>query len=389
MRKILLALGIMALICTPAMAGPNANGAIIVHTNDAYNYSAGTACTTTFGLPADCASAITRSDKNFITAGQRSTVWFLAAFLPTASPRVASVYFGTDVDDLNFDAGSNYGPCGPLGTQQVPDGGWPYDAGNSVGFGTPVIGNTLFVFYVFGLDNYDDVVDAPNPWWCSTINQTGGYAAFFDDSFPPNQDNITKFGCVKWYEAGQNQCPEIIPISGACCFETGECLVLMQADCVAQGGSYVGDDTTCVPDNPCAQPGACCDLETGICRFVLEVACQPPFVFVGGACEPLNPCPQKGACCEPVTGVCTYVLADQCLAPSVWHGEWTCDPNNCPVEPQGACCDPATGACIYVYAAQCLAPMVWHPEWTCDPNYCPPPVATEPTTWGQIKANYR
>jgi hypothetical protein len=132
------------------MAGSNSNGAIIVHTNDAYNYSAGTVCTTTLGAPATCEEAITRSDKNFVTLGQRSTVWFLAAFLPTASPRVASVYFGTDVDDANFDAGSNYGPCGPAGTQQVPDAGWPYDVGNSVGFGTPILGNTLFRFYALG-----------------------------------------------------------------------------------------------------------------------------------------------------------------------------------------------------------------------------------------------
>ena len=49
MRKLLLALGILALLCQPVLAGPNSNGAIIVHTNDAYNYSAGTACTTTLG----------------------------------------------------------------------------------------------------------------------------------------------------------------------------------------------------------------------------------------------------------------------------------------------------------------------------------------------------
>ncbi len=88
MRKILLALGIMALICTPAMAGPNANGAIIVHTNDTYNYNSTTICTTTL-LPTACDAAVTTS-----TRATAAVVWFLAAFLPTASPRVASVYFG-------------------------------------------------------------------------------------------------------------------------------------------------------------------------------------------------------------------------------------------------------------------------------------------------------
>lgn len=388
MRKILLALGIMALICTPAMAGFNANGALIVHTNDAYTYSAGTICTTTLGQPADCASAVTQSNKDFVVSGQKSTVWFLAAFLPSASPRVASVYFGTDVDDVNFDAGSNFGFCGPAGTQQVPDPTWPYDSGNSVGFGTPVLGNTLFRFYYFGLDNYDNDPAAPNPWWCSAINPTGGFAAFYDDNFPPGEDRVTQFGCVKWYEPGFNTCPHIIVASGACCFPTGLCVVLEETACTGQGGHYSGDGTVCEPTNPCAQPGACCDPETGACAFVLEAACLPPMVFLGGECQPTNPCPQKGACCEPVTGICSYVLQANCLAPNVWHPEWTCNPNNCPVEPRGACCAP-DGSCTITYAAECVAPSTWHGDWTCDPNNCPPPVATEPTTWGQIKANYR
>jgi hypothetical protein len=382
MTKILLALGIMALICTPAMAGPNANGAIIVHTNDAYTYLSTTICTTTL-LPVTCEEAITTATKD---TGQ--IVWFLAAFLPIASPRVSVIYFGINYDDVNLDPSVRKGMCAPAGSLEAPDSGWPGNAaGNSVAFGTPKIGITLFPFYYFQVDDYSGGIG--NPFLCSGINPAGGDAAFVDDAFPGNTDNITNFGCVTWYGVGQNHCPQPIVTTGACCFATGECSLYNAADCAALGGIYGGDDTTCVPTNPCAQPGACCDLETGICRFVLESACPLPFQFLGGLCEPVNPCPQKGACCEPVTGACTFVLADACAAPSVWHADWTCQPNNCPVEPQGACCDLATGLCTFVYAAQCQAPLVWHPEWTCQPNYCPPPVATEPTTWGQIKANYR
>lgn len=39
--------------------------------------------------------------------------------------------------------------------------------------------------------------------------------------------------------------------------------------------------------------------------------------------------PPSGACCD-VTGACTYVQEASCFAPSVWHGDWTCDPNQCP-----------------------------------------------------------
>ena len=273
----------------------------------------------------------------------------LAAFLPTASPRVASVYFGTDVDDVNFDAGSNYGLCGPAGTQQVPDQGWPYDVGNSVGFGTPVLGNTLFRFYAFGLDNYDDDPALPNPWWCSAINPTGGYAAFFDDSFPPNEDRITQFGCVKWYEPGYNDCPGMIPISGACCFATGECVVLLGR---LRGPAWQlcrrrHDLRARQPLRPAWR--VLRPRDRRLPRSFSRPIAWLPFVFHGGVCEPTNPCPQRGACCDPVTG-----------------------------------------ACVYTYEADCIDPMVWHPEYTtCVPNYCPPPVPTEGTTWGQIKATYR
>jgi hypothetical protein len=351
MLRVALALCVLLVACGPAAAGPNSNGAIIVHTNDAYNYSVMTVCTTALGQPASCADAITQSNKNFVNLSQMSTVWFLAAFAPAASPRVASVYFGTDVDEVNTDTGTNYAVCGPSGTQQVPDPGWPFDAGNSVGFGTPVLGNTLFRFYRFAVQNLDADPAAPNPWWCSAINPTGGYAAFFDDSFPPNEDRISRFGCVRWYEAGENQCPMVIDYTGACCFPWGECQMAITADCEEMGGLYMGDHTVCLPDNPCPQPGACCDPETGLCRFVPEAECFLPSAFIAGAtCEPSNPCPQRGACCEPVTGACMYVLAAQCVAPSIWHGDWSCSPL---------------------------------------PNNCPGPVGTEPTTWGQIKANYR
>lgn len=380
MRKILLALGIMALICTPAMAGPNANGAIVVHTDDAYTYLSTTVCTT--AMPAECELLGTQTNK---LLPAQSVVWFLAAFLPTAIPRVAVVYFGHNYDDSIatglLDITGKFGMCAPAGSLEAPDATWPADnnSGTTVGFGTPIIGDTLFPFYYFRVDNYDDAPGGIDPYLCSDINPTGGYAAFFDDAFPAAQDNITQFGCVNWYVPGHNQCPVPGVVTGACCLTTGECILLTQADCLAHPlyYEYKGDDTVCVPDNPCVQPGACCDLETGACTFVLPVNCQPPLVFVGGDCAPINPCPQKGACCEPLTGNCTYVLQEQCLAPSVWHPEWTCNPNNCPVEPLGACCAP-DGSCTYVYASQCPPPSIWHGDWTCTPSQCPPPTATEP-----------
>jgi spore coat protein A len=41
--------------------------------------------------------------------------------------------------------------------------------------------------------------------------------------------------------------------TGACCLPTDECTVATQLECVAQGGTYQGDDVPCTPD-PCAGP---------------------------------------------------------------------------------------------------------------------------------------
>lgn len=60
-----LSLFVHFLFTSPAAnAGRNAGGALIVHTDDRYTYSQGTACTTPSGVPASCETATTRTDKS-------------------------------------------------------------------------------------------------------------------------------------------------------------------------------------------------------------------------------------------------------------------------------------------------------------------------------------
>ena len=181
-----------------ALAGKNKNGALVVHTNDSYVYSAGTVCTTTLGDPGTCSAAVTRSDKSSGTV-----VWLLASFLSSASPGVAGIYFGIDYDDLALDPGVAFRACGPAGTLELPDADWPYSGrGNTIGFGTPIVGDTLFPFYVFRIDG-----GAPGAFFGTSVNPFGGYASFIDDSAPPVTDRCNRFGQVHWYEAGTNNCP--------------------------------------------------------------------------------------------------------------------------------------------------------------------------------------
>lgn len=63
-----------------------------------------------------------------------------------------------------------------------------------------------------------------------------------------------------------------IPPSGACCLPDGNCYVLSEDECMAQGGTYYGDNFPCDP-NPCPQPtGACC-LPDGTCQEIPEDIC--------------------------------------------------------------------------------------------------------------------
>jgi hypothetical protein len=195
------------------MAGKNAGGALIVHTQDSYVYSAVTACTTTYSTPASCEEANTRSDKS-----EGTVVWLLAAFPDSSSPAVSGIYFGIDYDDVNLDPGVSLQVCGPDGSQQIPDAGWPYEGrGNTVAFSSPIEGNHLFPFYVFKIDGGTD-----SSYFSTGINPTGGYAAFFDDSFPPVNDEITNFGTVRWYAAGENSCPATGDSPGGDSAESGE-----------------------------------------------------------------------------------------------------------------------------------------------------------------------
>lgn len=247
MKRVLLG-GLALLLSTslPAFAGKNGGGSLIVHTNDAFSYTSSVCALFAGQEPASCEAANTRSDKDTSTPAH---IWIIAAFDPTATPGVAVVYFGLD-HNLPTAQGyfENFSFCGPAGTIEVPDAGWPDTGGNSVAFGAPVTGDNLFAVY------YVNAYKADATSFVGTgINPTGGYAAFIDDSNPPFQDDITNFGVVRWGQAGSNECPTA-PLQGACCMqEDATCVLMYEGDCASALGVFQGDGSTC--DSPC---GPCC-----------------------------------------------------------------------------------------------------------------------------------
>ncbi len=378
-----------ALLVPAAHAGKNANGALIVHTNDAYTYSTQTVCTFgNVGEPPSCEGAITRTDKD-----SGSVVWLLAAFPAGANPGVAVVYFGIDYDVMNLDPAASYRVCGPAGTVEVPDGDWPYSGrGNSVAFGSPVVGDILFPYYAFKIDDYSGGIG--NPWFGTAINPTGGYAAFIDDSNPPLLDPCTRFGHVSWRAQGANDCPTAVP--QACCFPGGACTEVLATDCLAQGGTPHDLGIGCDP-NPCPLP--CC-FQNGTCAVLDRAACTAD----GGisdtthaSCEP-NPCiqPPPGACCFGAFD-CIIMNEPDCLGLNgSWYASSDCDPNPCPQEPLGACCSPG-GICYLMNRWPCESiHFTWKgPGTSCSPSPCS--AGSEKTSsprhlevsWGRLRMLFR
>ena len=216
MKKRIGALIMLSLITSPALAGRNENGALVVHTDDAITYTAvEDYCLT--ATPTTCDELLTRTEK--IIEEQEAVIWLLAAFPPDASPAVTTIQFGIR-HNLPANAGyfTRWAACGPF-PLELPDTGWPEpnDCGNLVAYGAPVYGN-VFKFY-----------------WFAAIGVQGGYfgtrtypstdeAKFVDDGSPPIEDLCARFGTVRWSSAGENDCP--VAAFGACCTPGAACQYL-------------------------------------------------------------------------------------------------------------------------------------------------------------------
>lgn len=112
-------------------------------------------------------------------------------------------------------------------------------------------------------------------------------------------------GCCNITCPPENPCSEIIikyycqPI-GACCPPTGQdCYRTTQCQCEANNGTYQGDGSKCVPDNPCAKCDPPCDPNLCLeCVRVCPVEC------------PDGCCPEENWVCCPNSSHCAPTLEE-------------------------------------------------------------------------------
>jgi hypothetical protein len=381
MKRPLLFLTMAMLIGSPSWAGRNANGMMLVHTDDSIVYTA-TDDYCQSATPDRCEDFVNTSHK---TPDEATVVWLMAAFMGSSSPAVTTLQFGIH-HNLPQNQGyiERYSACGPQ-PLELPDTGWPEpnDCGNLVAYGVPVYDHA-FPFYWFAVWHDDDTYFFGTRTYPSTNE-----AKFVDDSSPPIEDLCFNFATMRWNVPGEMSCIPDQPHAGACCFPDGSCIYMPMSECQ---GFYMGDAVPCDP-NPCPQPEPCC-LPDGSCQMLMPDIC----VQIGGipygpgiTCDP-NPCvPIYGACCDD-QGNCTWVTEEMCAGQGgSFLGDWTeCYPDN-PCPPAGACCLDMDGTCEMLTAAACAEQNGTYmgEGSTCEPvNPCFG-FPTESTTWGRIKANFR
>jgi hypothetical protein len=380
MRTVLVLMGILLLLTTPALAGRNANGALVVHTDDAINYtSTDNYCSTV--LPSVCTQLGTQSNKP--VEEQEAVIWLLAAFIPESSPGVTTIQFGIH-HNLPSNQGyfSAFAACGP-GPLELPDEGWPEpnDCGNLVAYSGPVYDH-LMKFYWFA------AIGVQGGFFGTRTYPSTNEAKFVDDGNPPVEDLIYAFGTMRWGASGLNQCPHYN--GGACCFPDGHCTILLAEECDGQGGVFQGEETTCEP-NLCPVTGGACCFNDGHCEIPTPDVCVGYNGIWQGPetpCDP-NPCSQPPqACCFP-SGNCTFVPPADCE-----HAGGTpmgfgsiCDQIACKAPALGGCCL-NDGTCVVTDEDGCASQGGnYLGSVACEPNPCDGPVA--PATWGQIKASFR
>ncbi len=358
MRTAILILGVLCVLASAALAGPNAGGVLWVHDTGIVPSDVDIPWPPEGDPPGDCAQV-----DNQLPIDDFNRIWVVyAAFPEGSSPRLKAVSWGTLFPEF---ASSPYsyvliepGGCfvpdesGPGTDFYIGTNGFPDASGGEIGQSFPTGPRTttvvrLFYFTGHGYTENGDMYGYPT--WSTAPHSNPAYRFFFDDAVPAHQDPIIDYGSLGFGTPGYTPCPAPDPTAlAACCSPEGACTLTTQADCPAPS-VWQETDYDCFP-NPCGPTGACCDNMANYC-----------FISTVGDC------------------------------PYAWLGAGVpCTPETCPglPPPPGACCDFATGACTYTIEAECL--YTWlGPVVPCNLETCYPPVPTERTSWGRIKNIFR
>jgi hypothetical protein len=269
-------------------------------------------------------------------------IWYVIAAWELEDKTWCGTEFGLASYDPAVFVFTEAEPCFPAAGLELPTPGWP-GPGEGTAFvvtGDPWGGNWVPVYacrgYAYGYGAQTVIPLAPDP--------ATGFVGFTNCVLPPRPFAVATEQRGALGINTQGTVPAW-PASSiwACCFPSGDCLMLSWYECESAGGVW-HEGIDCDSDNPCVPvTGACC---------------------MGGYCE------------EWIREICD-------LHGGSWYGPQTdCDPNPC----EAVCCFETE--CVITLEAICRAGGGnWHPEWTsCERgrSVCWPTPARD-VSWGTIK----
>lgn len=152
----------------------------------------------------------------------------------------------------------------------------------------------------------------------------------------------------------------IIFVYGACCYDNGDCAETTEATC---GGHYQGDGSPCVPglcdDGGTGTSGACC-LGDNMCDITSPAGCVGEGGTYLGDDSSCDECPvvPTGACCQDPLADCAVTTEADC------HGLWY----------ESVSCD-FVGSCEHAFCGPigyyCVCPQIPPDPYTPVPICCP------------------
>ena len=180
MKKTLLAIGTLCLVGSPVLAGPNANGSLILAWADGvvqcFDGGAGVEdyCGAT-GIQ-NCTDALVET-----TGADVIVLNVIAAFSPFSNPRLAGVAFGWSYDEEEVFL-RDYGSCGDF---ELPNNDWPASgSGTAVTWSVAQLGQLTDVYWLAAYNYYG------NPQLLALEPHPSQGAVFADDDVPSNLDPI-------------------------------------------------------------------------------------------------------------------------------------------------------------------------------------------------------
>jgi hypothetical protein len=189
---------LLAWLTTPASAGPNAGGVLIVHDPSFLYTNVSDICLSGI-VPESCEAADVRLDGagSIQTAG----VWKIyTAFPPGSEPRLKGIVFRA-----SSTAGVrvlNAGRC--LSSFDFPSSNWWHGTGadNALVWDDTQTGILAPVYWFAG---YTYPAGLPDTFWVSPASTQGGF--FADDSVPAVLDSIAGYGWLGFNTDGDAPCP--------------------------------------------------------------------------------------------------------------------------------------------------------------------------------------